>query len=882
MSGTISPRLPDWRWLLLLVGLVASAVQAGPGDLSCGDVLPVARHADLHACATLNPGFPAVDVATSVLYPKARSVTLGHGHAHLLPRDLKVRILNASAADHQVLRTAVTDFCTRIVDACTSAPATAAASEAEETFALSMIEIFIHNEDEPLQHPLKEQYVLDVGMTHIRIEGQAVWGVHHALATLYQLIGRHNTRNLPAITGLPLRIEDSPEFGWRGLLVDTSRHFMPVPILKNLINLMATIHYNVLHLHLVDDQSFPVVVPEFPHLSEEGAWHNVHPNVYTPQDLEDLVNYAGNRSIRVVPEIDIPGHSASWTFGEPQLKSIQRAMGGATGYALRQRIIDAGWDVVREKKRTPIVWKDMRDSGMSVPKDVVLHVWKFWGSYKKPSDKHDGSHICAPVLAVMPAAGLEASTCIGPRADRRPHTITVHGDERVDFYYWLRDDKREDPDMIKLCKAENAHVEEGMAGTEDLREKLFKEMRGRIAEDDTSVPMRKGPYFYYTRFEKDKQYPIHCRRKLKLVPMQEEVYSLWLKRSEFDSPIIRYGYTSMTCPVSTFDVNLHDLKAGSVLKKMDPVHGYDASKYESRRLWAKSHDGVMVPISLVRRKDLPAGPNPVHLDGYGSYEISNDPWFSKNLLSLLDRGVVFALAHVRGGGDMGRMCKHCVGIPVPSDNSRKLTLRLDCNNAFRYEDGKYLKKANTWIDFNACAQFLVDEKIADPDRLTIEGRSAGGLLIGATLNTAPQRPDGKPFYAGAVAGVPFVDVLTTMLDDTIPLTVVEWEEWGNPHEKEYYDYMKSYSPVDQVDFRKGPYPPVLIKAGLHDPRVGYWEPLKYAQRLRDEGAQTVLCHVNMNAGHFSESGRFDVLKDVALDFAFILRALGLENAEPRS
>eukprot|EP00730_Choanoeca_flexa_P014586 TRINITY_DN6429_c0_g1_i1.p1 TRINITY_DN6429_c0_g1~~TRINITY_DN6429_c0_g1_i1.p1 ORF type:complete len:775 (+),score=193.85 TRINITY_DN6429_c0_g1_i1:324-2327(+) len=341
---------------------------------------------------------------------------------------------------------------------------------------------------------------------------------------------------------------------------------------------------------------------------------------------------------------------------------------------------------------------------------------------------------------------------------------------------------------------------------------------------------------------------------LKTVPITEEAYSLWAKSSDFYGSVLRFGFSSFTTPMSTYDVDLTTLSEPVRKHQMTVLGGFDADNYVSSRHWAESHDGTKVPITIVKRKDLPPGPQPMFLEGYGSYEISNDVFFSRNQLSLLDRGVVVGIAHVRGGGEMGRMW---------------------------YENGKYLKKENTWRDFTACAQYLIKKNIADPDLICIEGRSAGGLLIGATLNTMPKRPDGKPFFAGAIAGVPFVDVLTTMLDETIPLTVVEYEEWGNPNEKKYYDYIRAYSPVDQVHFKKGPYPPVLIKGGLHDPRVGYWEPMKYAQVLRDQGAQTVLCNIEMGAGHFSASGRFDRLKDVALDYAFVLRVLGLEDAQPK-
>eukprot|EP00055_Hartaetosiga_balthica_P008576 m.32388 g.32388 ORF g.32388 m.32388 type:complete len:789 (+) comp6381_c0_seq1:94-2460(+) len=726
---------------------------------------------------------------------------------------------------------------------------------------------------------------------------------------------------------------------------------------------------------------------------------------------------------------------------------------------------------------------------------------------------------------------------VGPRATPKATSITVFDDERLDNYYWLRDDERKNEEVLALCKAENEHMSVGMSGTEELQNDIVKEIRSRMKEDDSSLPSRSRGYYYYTRMETGKQYPIWCRRGMsafaallytpedamddiscpgeeevlldgnkdsegksyyqvsglrpspsnryiaygldtvgresytltivdthaeggpkiistienttgsaawindrnllyttrdeahrpdkvwlhamvpgyegnhlvfhepdetfnvfayrsrsgdymyigsggavtsevfvfpakhlprnkkihltsvcgrttgveysvsdrngifyvvtnkdgavnskllslevnvddfkgmntpltdhedsvvkelfphredvkfegvtlykdflvsserrnglpvlsvhsfdvhgslssgKLVNMPDASYSMWESAQEFESCILRYNYTSQTTPKSTFDVNMNDLDAPANLRKVDPVPGnFCKNNYVSKRVYATSHDGEKIPISIVHHKDVGEGPHPVVLEGYGAYEISNDVYFSRAVLSLLDRGVVVAVAHIRGGGEMGRMW---------------------------YEKGKYLHKKNTYLDFIASAQHLLDTKVAHPDKLCIEGWSAGGLLIGATLNNAPKKVDGTSMFAGAVAGVPFVDVLTTMLDETIPLTAGEWDEWGDPREKKYYDYMKSYSPIDNVSPLNGPYPPVFIQGGLHDPRVQYWEPLKYAQVLRDVGAQTVLCKIDMSSGHFSSSGRFDRLKDTALYFAFFLRAMGVEKA----
>ena len=312
---------------------------------------------------------------------------------------------------------------------------------------------------------------------------------------------------------------------------------------------------------------------------------------------------------------------------------------------------------------------------------------------------------------------------------------------------------------------------------------------------------------------------------------------------EFDTPVLRFGYTSMVTPRSVFDYDM-ETRDRRLLKQQPVLGGYDAGDYETGRQWATAPDGAQVPISVVHRKGVPLdGTAPAVLYGYGSYEISIDPAFSPLRLSLLDRGFVYAVAHVRGGGEMGRRW---------------------------YEDGKMLRKKNTFTDFLACAQHLVATGHTSADRLAIRGGSAGGLLIGAALNLRPE------LFRAAVAEVPFVDVLTTILDEDLPLTVTEWEEWGNPKaDPEVYAYIKSYSPYDNVGEQA--YPAVLAIGGLNDPRVSYWEPAKWVQRLRQRGtgAGPVLLKTEMGAGHGGPSGRYDSWREEAMVYAFVLDALGL-------
>jgi oligopeptidase B len=301
--------------------------------------------------------------------------------------------------------------------------------------------------------------------------------------------------------------------------------------------------------------------------------------------------------------------------------------------------------------------------------------------------------------------------------------------------------------------------------------------------------------------------------------------------------LLRYSYSSLTTPNSVFDYDM-TAKTKVLLKQDSVLGGFDSNNYESKRLWAKAADGTMVPISLVYRKGfVQDGTAPMLLYSYGSYGSSTNPSFRSSVISLLDRGFVYALAHIRGGSEMGRQW---------------------------YEDGKLLKKINTFTDFNDCARFLINEKYTSAEHLYAQGGSAGGLLMGAIVNIEPQ------LYNGIIAQVPFVDVVSTMLDATIPLTTFEWDEWGDPRKQEYYDYMLSYSPYDQV--KEQEYPNMLVTTGYWDSQVQYWEPAKWVAKLRDKKTDDniLIMDVNMTAGHGGASGRFERLKTVALEYAFIL------------
>ncbi|MBF4491639.1 S9 family peptidase [Flavobacterium sp. MR2016-29] len=323
------------------------------------------------------------------------------------------------------------------------------------------------------------------------------------------------------------------------------------------------------------------------------------------------------------------------------------------------------------------------------------------------------------------------------------------------------------------------------------------------------------------------------------LPFGSETYNAFTTTNiDFDTDILRYSYQSLATPSSVIDFNMKT-KTKEVLKEQEVLGGkFDKENYVEERVWATARDGVKVPISMIYRKGLQKnGKNPLLLYAYGSYGITMDTYFSSTRLSLLDRGFVYAIAHIRGGEDLGRQW---------------------------YEDGKLLKKKNTFTDFIDCSKFVIHEKYTSPEHLYAEGGSAGGLLMGVIVNEAPE------LYNGVIAQVPFVDVITTMLDDSIPLTTGEYDEWGNPNNKKYYDYMLSYSPYDNVKAQN--YPNMYVSTGLHDSQVQYWEPAKWVAKLRTlkTNDKLLFLDTNMDAGHGGASGRFEALKDLAKEFSFLL------------
>ncbi len=315
--------------------------------------------------------------------------------------------------------------------------------------------------------------------------------------------------------------------------------------------------------------------------------------------------------------------------------------------------------------------------------------------------------------------------------------------------------------------------------------------------------------------------------------------------AEFATPVYRFSYQSLVTPASVFDYDV-TTRERTLLKQMAVLGGYDPARYRTERLHAVAGDGTRIPISLVCRADTPRdGTSPMFLSGYGAYGHPYPVTFSSARLSLLDRGIAFAIAHVRGGGEMGKRW---------------------------HDEGRMMNKRNTFTDFVAVADYLAESGHTAPDRLVIEGGSAGGLLIGAVIN---MRPD---IAMAAVLRVPFVDVISTMLDESLPLTVGEFEEWGNPKIREHYFYMKSYCPYTNLDQRA--YPTSLVRTSLNDSQVMYWEPAKYVAKRRalNGGDRGLLFKINLDAGHGGASGRYDHLREIAFDYAFVLTRLGRASA----
>ncbi len=413
-----------------------------------------------------------------------------------------------------------------------------------------------------------------------------------------------------------------------------------------------------------------------------------------------------------------------------------------------------------------------------------------------------------------------------PRASGLEYSIYHYGD---DFYILTNKDAATN---FKLMKAKEGNT------TSEHWEEFIPHRENVLLED---IEIFKD---YYVLSERE-----NGLNKLKVVrwdntvsyylPFDNETYTVYSYANlEFDTDTLRYVYNAITTPYSILDFNMKTKK--KEIKKEQEVLGgkFNKENYRSQRVWATARDGVKIPMSIVYHKDIKLdGTSPLLQYAYGSYGSTTDPYFSTSRLSLLDRGFVYAISHVRGGEYLGRKW---------------------------YDDGKLLKKKNTFTDFIDCSKYLIEHNFTSADHLYAYGGSAGGLLMGAIVNMAPE------LYNGVIAAVPFVDVITTMLDDSIPLTTGEYDEWGNPNDKEYYDYIKTYSPYDNVVAQD--YPNLFVTTGLHDSQVQYFEPAKWVAKLRDikTDDNLLLFDINMDAGHGGASGRFEALKETAKDYSFLL------------
>lgn len=456
---------------------------------------------------------------------------------------------------------------------------------------------------------------------------------------------------------------------------------------------------------------------------------------------------------------------------------------------------------------------------------------RFWlGIARSETDKYlcvmAGSKLTSETHYTLASNPRGQLTCFLKREHKHEYDIEHHGD-----YFYIHTNKDAKNFKLMRCPLDNTAVSEW---TEVIPHELNICIEGfAVFKNYFLLSERRDGLAQLHIFEPE---TFHSH----LIEFPDITYSCGMGHNwEYDTEVLRFGYSSLNTPHSVFSYNMRTYER-TLLKQDTVLGGYNPDDYQSERLIATGLDGEAVPISLVYKKSALKKPMPLLLLGYGSYGIDMDPWFSYSRISLLDRGFIFAVAHIRGGGEFGEEW---------------------------HDEGKLMHKQNTFNDFIACSKHLVSEGYTSPEQLFISGGSAGGLLMGAVMNAEPE------LFRGVVAHVPFVDVLNTMLDDTLPLTVTEYEEWGNPNDKLAYEYIKSYSPYDNV--KPLPYPSMFITCGLEDPRVPYWEAAKWAAKLRVDSVSDnpILVKVNLAAGHQGQSGRYNAIEEVAEEYAFVLGVL---------
>jgi oligopeptidase B len=584
----------------------------------------------------------------------------------------------------------------------------------------------------------------------------------------------------------------------------------------------------------------------------------------------------GETEVVLLDENAVAGDSAFFSLGAFAISANQRLLAYSTDYSgseryeLRFRDIERGVDLTDVVPDTyyGTAWANDDRTVFYTRPDDAMRPWQVWRHELGTPAEHDvlvyqedderyfvdvertrtgnyllitsHSKVTTEVRFVSADAPTETPRVV---AERRPGVeyLVEHHRSRTDgdrFYIVTNDDGAENFKLMltPVDSPGREHWREVVAHRSDVRLDAVDAFAGHLVLSERADALEQ---LRVLRLADGEQH---------VIEQPEPVYSAGVGPNlEFETNTLRYVYTSLATPTSSYDYDL-DTRAITLVKRQPVLGGYDPSQYRTERLWATAPDGARVPISVVARADIARDANaPALLYGYGSYEASIEPAFSPIRLSLLERGWVYAIAHIRGGGEMGRAW---------------------------YEGGKLLEKQHTFDDFIASAEHLIAQRYTSPARLAARGASAGGLLMGAVVN---RRPD---LFRAVVAQVPFVDALTTILDETLPLTVTEWDEWGNPVEDaDVYRYMKSYSPYDNVTAQK--YPAILVTGGLNDSRVSYWEPAKWVAKLRatrtDDGL--IVLKTEMGAGHGGPSGRYDAWRDEALVLGFLIDQVAPETAE---
>jgi oligopeptidase B len=584
----------------------------------------------------------------------------------------------------------------------------------------------------------------------------------------------------------------------------------------------------------------------------------------------------GETEVVLLDENAVAGDSAFFSLGAFAISANQRLLAYSTDYSgseryeLRFRDIERGVDLTDVVPDTyyGTAWANDDRTVFYTRPDDAMRPWQVWRHELGTPAEHDvlvyqedderyfvdvertrtgnyllitsHSKVTTEVRFVSADAPTETPRVV---AQRRPGVeyLVEHHRSRTDgdrFYIVTNDDGAENFKLMltPVDSPGREHWREVVAHRSDVRLDAVDAFAGHLVLSERADALEQ---LRVLRLADGEQH---------VIEQPEPVYSAGVGPNlEFETNTLRYVYTSLATPTSSYDYDL-DTRAITLVKRQPVLGGYDPSQYRTERLWATAPDGARVPISVVARADIARDANaPALLYGYGSYEASIEPAFSPIRLSLLERGWVYAIAHIRGGGEMGRAW---------------------------YEGGKLLEKQHTFDDFIASAEHLIAQRYTSPARLAARGASAGGLLMGAVVN---RRPD---LFRAVVAQVPFVDALTTILDETLPLTVTEWDEWGNPVEDaDVYRYMKSYSPYDNVTAQK--YPAILVTGGLNDSRVSYWEPAKWVAKLRatrtDDGL--IVLKTEMGAGHGGPSGRYDAWRDEALVLGFLIDQVAPEAAE---